>query len=70
MDGNRLTYVSNGKLSVFDYDDTNQHTLMNASPNYAPAFAPDYKNVYVLTPGTTSGSFDLAQTSLLSSADH
>jgi len=69
MDGDRLMYVSSGKLSVFDYDDTNQHILMDASSNYLPAFAPDYKDVYVLTPNGSTGQFDLVQTSLLTPAD-
>ncbi|HZL08335.1 MAG TPA: PEGA domain-containing protein [Candidatus Dormibacteraeota bacterium] len=68
MDGNRLAYVSGGKLVVFDYDNTNHQTLMTADSRYLPAFAPDYKNVYVLTPGT-SGQSDLTQTSLLTAAD-
>lgn len=65
MDGDRLTYVSGGKLSVFDYDGTNQHTLMGASSNYLPAFTPDYKDAYVLVPAATPGQFELTQTSLL-----
>jgi hypothetical protein len=69
MDGDRLTYVSGGKLSVFDYDGTNQKSLMGASSSYLPAFAPDYKNVYVLVPSATAGQFELAQTSLLAPAD-
>jgi hypothetical protein len=69
MDGDRLTYVSGGKLSVFDYDGTNQHTLMATSNSYLSAFAPDYKNAYVLAPAATAGQFELTQTSLLAPAD-
>lgn len=69
MDGDRLTYVSGGKLSVFDYDGTNQHSLMGASSSYLPAFTPDYKNVYSMVPGAVAGQFELAQTSLLAPAD-
>lgn len=69
MDGDRLTLVSGGKLSVFDYDDTNQQTLVAASSSYIPAFAPDYKYVYELAPGATAGQLDLDQTSLLTTAD-
>jgi hypothetical protein len=67
MDGNRLTYVSGGKLVEFDYDNTNRHTLMAASPSYLPAFAPDYADIYVLAP--LPGSVELTQTSLLTAAD-
>jgi hypothetical protein len=68
MDGDRLTYVSGGKLLEFDYDQTNPHPLMAASPAYLPAFDPNYKYVYDLAP-SSSGQFALTQTSLLSPAD-
>jgi len=68
MDGDRLTYVSGGKLVVFDYDNTNHQTLMPADSRYLPAFAPDYKNVYALTPGPAAQSY-LTQASLLIAAD-
>jgi hypothetical protein len=70
MDGDRLTYVSNGKLVIFDYDDTNQQTLVPANPAYLPAFAPTFKFVYTLAPSTaTAGQEVLDQTSLLAPAD-
>lgn len=73
MDGDRLTYVSGGKLTIFDYDDTNQQTLVPASSAYLPAFAPDFKFVYTLAPSTATaaapGQEVLNQTSLLTSAD-
>ena len=68
MDGDRLTYVSGGKLLIFDYDDTNRQSLMAAASAYLPAFAPDYKNVYALAPAA-AGLFELTQTSLLIPAD-
>lgn len=67
MDGDRLTYVSNGKLVVFDYDHTNPQTLITANAGYLPFFAPDYKYVYTLTPNATATELD--QTPLLTSAD-
>lgn len=67
MDGDRLTYVSGGKLVEFDYDKTNAHTLMAASSNFRPAFAPDYKYVYDLAP--SGGQFGLVQTALLAPPD-
>jgi hypothetical protein len=69
MDGDRLTYVSGGKLVVFDYDDTNQHILMSANSDYLPAFAPDYKDVYTLPPSSAGSQFEVTQTSLLIPAD-
>jgi hypothetical protein len=67
MDGDRLTYVSGGKLVEFDYDNTNKHTLMPASAAYLPAFAPDYADIYVLAPAASG--VELTQTSLLTAAD-
>jgi hypothetical protein len=69
MDGNRLTYVSGGKLIVFDYDDTNQQSLVPASSSYLPAFTPNYKFVYTLAPAPAAGQIELTQTSLLIPAD-
>jgi hypothetical protein len=64
-----LTYVSGGKLLVFDYDNANQQVLVAADSRYEPAFSPDYKFLYTMTPGTAAGQSDLDQTSLLSAAD-
>jgi hypothetical protein len=74
MDGDRLTYVSGGKLIVFDYDAANRQTLIPAAAQYLPAFTPDYKNLFTLAPApiaptTTADQFDLSQTSLLTPAD-
>jgi hypothetical protein len=68
MDGNRLTYVSNGKLTVFDFDNTNLQQLMPASSNFLPAFSPDYKFVYSLAPGA-AGQIEFTQSSLRTPAD-
>jgi hypothetical protein len=69
MDGDRLTYVSAGKLIMFDYDGTNRQGLMDANPSFQPAFAPDYKYVYGLSPASTSGQISLTQTALLIPSD-
>lgn len=68
MDGNRLTYGSGGKLIEFDYDHTNQHILGKAAPDYKPAFSPDFKFAYLLTPAE-NGQFNLTETALLTRAD-
>jgi len=65
MDGNRLNYVSGGKLLVFDYDYTNNQTLIAANPTYLPFFAPDYQHMYTLAAGTVAGQISLTQTALL-----
>jgi len=73
MDGYRLTYVSRGRLLMFDYDDTNQQPLVAADPAYLPALAPDSKFLYALAPDKTAAArpsqVNLNQTSLLTPAD-
>lgn len=74
MDGDRLTYITGGKLMMFDYDDTNQQIMVTANPAYRPAFSPDFKFVYTLSPATSAsnvpaGQVNLNQTSLLTPAD-
>ncbi len=69
MDGDRLTYVSQGQLTMFDYDDTNQQTLIPANPAYLPAFAPNFKFLYSLSPSTVPSQTNLNQTSLLAPRD-
>jgi hypothetical protein len=68
MDGNRLLYSSGGKLLAFDYDNTNQHSLMVASGAYLPAFDRDYKYVYSLAPNA-AGQWELSQTTMLANQD-
>lgn len=68
MDGNRLTFVSDGKLVIFDYDNANRQILVPAASQYEPAFTPNYKFLYTLAP-TATGQFDLNQASLLAPAD-
>lgn len=71
MDGDRLTYVSAGKMLIFDYDDSNRQVLMNASGAYLPAFTPDFKSVYTIAPSGSGKSLrsDLDRTWLLTPAD-
>ncbi|CAN5136277.1 hypothetical protein BH09PAT3_BH09PAT3_6200 [soil metagenome] len=68
MDGNRLTYVSGGKLFEFDYDRHNQHTLMPASSAQGAFFSPNYRYTYSFAPtGATTAQF--TQTTLVTAAD-
>ncbi len=69
MDGDRLTYVSAGKLVVFDYDNANRQVLVSADSRYLPAFTPNFKFVYTLSPAPVAGQLDMDRTSLLSPAD-
>jgi hypothetical protein len=68
MDGDRLTYVSGGKLIAFDYDHTNQQMLEAADPAFVAAFAPDYSYTYTIVPNASTG-FELTATSLYTAAD-
>lgn len=52
MDGDRMMYISNGKLVVFDYDYHNTQTLMAALPSYVPMFDPNYNYVFALAPNS------------------
>lgn len=64
MDGFRLSYVSGGKLVVFDYDGTNVQALSPASPSHLPAFNRDYRYLY-----TIDGQNALTVTPLLTPQD-
>ncbi len=65
MDGDRLIYVSGGKLNVADFDNTNRNTLTPALPSYHPFFAPNYHAYFTLSPSSKANSVDLKETSLL-----
>lgn len=69
MDGHRLSYVSGGKLLIFDYDNTNAHSLMPAASGYLPFFTPNYKFVRTFAPAASGAQMNLTQTSLLAEAD-
>jgi hypothetical protein len=56
MDGHRLTFTSGAKTVVFDFDKTNQETLVAADPSYLPFFDRNYEVLYTLTPETTKGA--------------
>ncbi len=63
MDGDRLVYVSSGKITVADFDNTNRQTLTSSLPQFNTFFAPDYHSYFTLN---DSGSgVALEQTSLI-----
>ncbi len=68
MDGDRLTYISGGKLIMFEYDHNYQQVLVPASPSFLAFFTPSYNYVYTLAPGTNS-NYLLTRTSLYTPAD-
>jgi hypothetical protein len=70
MDGAQLTYVSNGQLEVFDYDNTNRQTLVSADSRYPVYFVPNYKYVYTLVPSIANSAQELlTSTALLTPAN-
>jgi hypothetical protein len=70
MDGHRLTYVSGGKVVIFDYDNINVQTLVASTPAFLPFFDRDYRNLYTFMPPTAAtGQSIFTATSLLAPAD-
>ncbi len=69
MDGDRLIYVSGGKIDIQDYDNNNQQTLVSASPDYVPAFSSNYKYMFSLSPAAGSTSYNLNSTPLMIPSD-
>jgi hypothetical protein len=69
MDGDRLTYISGGKLVMFDYDHANPQTLQAASPNYLPFFSSNFKTVDTLSIPNPNGQTTLSSTALRIPAD-
>jgi hypothetical protein len=67
MDGNRLTLVSNSKLSIFDFDGTNLVKYTNDNAGYLPAFNSAYNAVYT-TNETSNGQWEINRTSLIATS--
>lgn len=53
MDGHRLMTISEDKVRVFDFDGTNQQTLVAAYGTFTPFFDRDYNNLYTISPSAT-----------------
>lgn len=56
MDGDRIMYVSDGKVVVFDYDGSNEQTLSADLPSMLPMFDTNYDFLYTFTNIPASGS--------------
>ncbi|MDB5175216.1 MAG: hypothetical protein JWM81_74 [Candidatus Saccharibacteria bacterium] len=69
MDGNRITYVSGSKQVIFDYDNSNAHSLTASGPAYSSFFTRQYNVMLTLAPADKAGAYDLLQTPLLTPAD-
>jgi hypothetical protein len=68
MDGQRLMYVSSGKLVVFDFNYTNVQTLVANDPSHLPYFVPNYRYVYNVAP-VNGATQELTSTALRTPAD-
>lgn len=69
MDEARIVLTSNGKTTLFDFDDANKRTLLTANASYLPFFSTDYKYLYTLTPATATGDASLQQIPLRTTND-
>jgi hypothetical protein len=70
MDGHRLTYVSGGNVTIFDYDNINRQKLVAGKPDYQPVFDGSYKYLFTFAPGANDAAkTSLTSTSLRSAAD-
>ncbi len=69
MDGDRIMYVSGGKVVVFDFDGANEQKLVTALPDLLPVFDQNYRYLYtymsVPTSGSTPAGTDLEATPML-----
>lgn len=59
-DGHRLTYVSNGKLIITEFDNYNTRILQSASPAFAPLFSGN--NQYSFTAVQSAAAWQLTTT--------
>ncbi|PID99526.1 hypothetical protein CSA80_02080 [Candidatus Saccharibacteria bacterium] len=64
MDGDRLSYISAGKVVVYEYDNINRRVLQPGLPEYGVFFAPDYRYGYTVR-SSGSGAPELAQTAYI-----
>jgi PEGA domain len=64
VDDFHLSYVSGGKVALFDYDGTNFQGLVSASPIFQSAFDRNYRYLYAIT-----GQHTLTSTALLTEED-
>lgn len=68
MDGNRLTYASEGKQVLFEYDNINRRELAPASATFLSAYDREYKYIYTFTT-QEDGSLKLSSTALRTAGD-
>lgn len=69
MDGNRIMYVSGGKIVVFDFDGANRQTLNTQNANFLPLFDRDYEYLYTVAPVSDTGTTAVQKTPLRTADD-
>jgi hypothetical protein len=60
MDGNRLQFVSNGAITIVDYDGANMQTLITGGAAFKPMFDTTYKSIYSFAPAANNWSLSTA----------
>ena len=65
MDGDRLYYIGNNLIQVFDFDNTNQQTLTSALPGYRLFFNNGYTDYYSISLNPKTNHIDFMQNSLI-----
>jgi len=70
MDAAHLMLVSQSRVTVFDFDKTNQATLSVTDPNDEPLFDREYKTLYTVAPqpGKSADGKDVTQFALMSTS--
>lgn len=64
MDGHRLTGRSQNETVIFDFDGSNQQTLVSALPHAPLLFNRDYTILYTVNKSSAAGKFSLFDTQL------
>ncbi len=64
MDGHRLAMVSDGAISIFDFDGTNTQRLSQAMPGTVPYFSSDYDAMFSLLGAEKNTKIQIQRTNL------
>ncbi|MGF7228377.1 MAG: PEGA domain-containing protein [Candidatus Saccharibacteria bacterium] len=64
MDGDRITYISDGKVVIADFDGTNRQTLVAGSASFLPFFDRGYTYLYTIDSPTAAGDVLVQKTAL------
>lgn len=65
MDGHRLMLNVDGKINIFDFNQSNQQVLIAAVNSLTASFNPDFSALYSFAPGQTNGQYALTRASMV-----